>query len=399
MPRGAEDLARAQDKLNELYNTFSQTLADTFGSDGNGGFLENVLDSLLQRTVSTETRVRAEVAASAAARLRNLELEELQSEVNAKSQLQRAEQLRQIRDDETKSFPKRIAANEELFNILDERNQQVVKFQERRLAQLNLLLKLDEGNQEIQKEILRTQLEIADINEETEGFRSEALINRNSLQKESIELLKSEQTETENIKAIQRDVPNINEQISDINALADARIKASQKQVQSNEAVRKSTISLEDAEKSLTSAVTQLAGEQSAVGRALAISEIVRNTATGISGAIAVGSKAGPFQQNLAAIASGVASVLGGIAQARSVLATDTGLGGSSGGGISTPSFNLAGASQQSQIIQPQLLQQFSQPVQAQAQNQNINVQSVVSVVDINKAQQANKVKVAESSL
>ncbi|NRA93485.1 MAG: hypothetical protein HRU26_12530, partial [Psychroserpens sp.] len=191
--RGAEDLQRATDRLNEVYNTFSQTLADTFGGDGEGGILDKALDFVLQRTTSVTTQVRAEIATSAAAALRELEVLEIQEERDAKQRLQRAEQLRQIRDDETSGINERIKANEELFNVISVREQAIIDFQNRRLQQLQLQLRLDPENLELRKEILRTEFEIADIQEESEGFRSEALINRVSLNKELLELTERRQ--------------------------------------------------------------------------------------------------------------------------------------------------------------------------------------------------------------
>jgi predicted ribosomally synthesized peptide with SipW-like signal peptide len=81
------------------------------------------------------------------------------------------------------------------------------------------------------------------------------------------------------------------------------------------------------------------------------------------------------------------------------------------GGGGTSASFSNSASSQnsflnQSQptLIQPQLLSQFSQPVQDQqdlvnAASSQPTVNSVVSVVDIKKGLQSNVTKVKESSL
>ena len=71
------------------------------------------------------------------------------------------------------------------------------------------------------------------------------------------------------------------------------------------------------------------------VQKVLAIAQIAIDTAKGISGAVAAGAGL-PFPANLGAIATGVASVIAGIASAKAALSEAGG-----GGGGSTPSVNL----------------------------------------------------------
>ena len=71
-------------------------------------------------------------------------------------------------------------------------------------------------------------------------------------------------------------------------------------------------------------AAVQLAGKEgekaTALQRVLTLAQIGFSSASAIAAATAAGAAAGPFPANLAAIATGVATVLGNIAQARSVL-------------------------------------------------------------------------------
>ncbi|NRA91227.1 MAG: hypothetical protein HRU26_00840, partial [Psychroserpens sp.] len=157
----------------------------------------------------------------------------------------------------------------------------------------------------------------------------------------------------------------------------------------------------------LTQSIIALLGQQSAAGKAFALTQIISDSARGVSGAVAAGAGI-PFPGNLAAIASGVASVLAGIAQARAIFSQDSGFGGSfsplSIDGEQT-ALNVAETQTQSPtIIQPQLLSQFSQPVFAQqelinATTQQPEVVNVVQVTDIVKGLNANQVVVNESSL
>lgn len=76
---------------------------------------------------------------------------------------------------------------------------------------------------------------------------------------------------------------------------------------------------------SIIGSAIQLVGSESkdavALQKVLTLAQIAFNTASAITAATAAGAAAGPFPANLAAIATGVATVLGNIAQARSVLA------------------------------------------------------------------------------
>ena len=62
-----------------------------------------------------------------------------------------------------------------------------------------------------------------------------------------------------------------------------------------------------------------LAGRETALGKATAATQIGINTAVGIANATKIGANAAPYPANLVAIGTGIATVLGGIAQARSV--------------------------------------------------------------------------------
>ena len=76
--------------------------------------------------------------------------------------------------------------------------------------------------------------------------------------------------------------------------------------------------------------VTQMAGENAAAAKALAIAELGINTAVAISNAIATASKASNVYEMIGGIAAGVAAVVSSIAQAEQILnATQVPGGGS----------------------------------------------------------------------
>ena len=90
------------------------------------------------------------------------------------------------------------------------------------------------------------------------------------------------------------------------------------------------------ATKDILGSVAKLAGEGTAAAKAAALAGILIDTAKGVSGAISAGAGL-PFPLNLGAIATGVASVLAGIVNAKAVLKKVPGGGGGGDTNISVP--------------------------------------------------------------
>lgn len=106
-----------------------------------------------------------------------------------------AEQQRQIRDDESKTIEERIAANNKLGEVLEEQ-------QKLMLENVDITIKAAQAeydknqNQENYIALLEAQNEREAVLAQIEGFRSEQLINRISLEREQADL-KKEQDEAE----------------------------------------------------------------------------------------------------------------------------------------------------------------------------------------------------------
>ncbi len=100
-----------------------------------------------------------------------------------------AEQQRQIRDDEAKTIEERIAANNKLGEVLEEQEKLM-------LANVDLQIKAAQAqfdknaNQENEIALLEAKNEKAAVLAQIEGFRSEQLINVNSLEREKADLKK-----------------------------------------------------------------------------------------------------------------------------------------------------------------------------------------------------------------
>jgi hypothetical protein len=106
-----------------------------------------------------------------------------------------AEKLRQIRDDETKTIAERIKANDKLAKVLDEQEKLMLANADAVIAAAQAQFNKNK-NDENQIALLEAQAEKEGILAQIEGFRSEQLINVNSLERERLDL-KDEEKEKE----------------------------------------------------------------------------------------------------------------------------------------------------------------------------------------------------------
>ena len=186
-----------------------------------------------------------------------------------------AEKLRQVRDDETKTFEERIAANEELGRVLKEQEEEMLRLIDIRIREAELDLAKNDSL-ENQIKLQEALNEKKGVEAQITGFQSEQLTNQVSLQKEQTQF------------AIEN---------------ADAQIQAYS---------------------DLAGALSSLAGDN----KALAVAQATIDTYAGVNKAFAQGGVAG-FVTGAAILASGLSNI-------RKILSTDVGDGG--GGGGSVPS-------------------------------------------------------------
>ena len=196
------------------------------------------------------------------------ELAEVQVQGLIEQYDRQAEKLRQVRDDETKTFEERIAANEELGRVLKEQEEQMLKLVEIQIAAAEFDFKQN-ANLENQIKLEQKLNEKKAVQAQITGFQSEQIVNQVSLQKEQAALA------MEN---------------------ADMQIQAYS---------------------DLAGALSSLAGDN----KALAIAAAVIDTYAGANKAFAQGGTAG-FITGAAVIAAGLTNV-------KKILSTDVGSGGS----------------------------------------------------------------------
>ena len=100
-----------------------------------------------------------------------------------------AEQQRQIRDDESKSIEERIKANEKLGEILDKQEEEMLKNVKLRVQAAQIEFDKNQDNIEAKVALIEAENELAAVQAQVTGFRSEQLTNINSLERERLDLI------------------------------------------------------------------------------------------------------------------------------------------------------------------------------------------------------------------
>lgn len=214
---GARDLRSAQIRLTTTFTGFGESLAKLVGADGKGGGLFDSFTRIFTQGIfGATTAAEGDIASFASNELEQLRVAQAESDRLARQQLLRTEQLRNIRDDEARSLQERIEANEQLLTVINSREEQQVEVLEKRLKATEILLSLDKENVDLQVEVIRLQEEIADKQEENEGFRAEQLANVNSLRREGAALDKERLKDQEKINAELEKQKKIQEAIDNI---------------------------------------------------------------------------------------------------------------------------------------------------------------------------------------
>jgi hypothetical protein len=268
-----------------------------------------------------------------------------------------AELQRQIRDDISLTFEERIAANTKLGEILNEQfaEEEALALKKVRLAELEL--SRNKGNIDLQVALIDAKTELADLDERITGQRSEQLTNLKALEEEQADFIEKQKEEAEKdrlAKAARIEQERVaaeerlalEKQAAELGlefdkSISDARLKILVDEGKKELAITQAKIAADKAlrigaAKDILGSVAQLAGEGTKTAKAAALAGILIDTAKGVSGAIAAGAGL-TFPLNLGAIATGVASVLAGIANAKAVLKKVGGGGGGGDTSVSVP--------------------------------------------------------------
>jgi hypothetical protein len=343
------------------------------------------------------------VALRKAAALADIERQKIQLEFQAGQ-----EKLRQLRDDENTSIDVRLQKNAELLDSFKKQaaleEQQIQKKID--LAQAELAV-IDSAENAVA--LAQAKLELTDLTERLLGQESEALANQNSLLREQLDITKSIGETDQEIFEIQQNAQL--ELIDDAVARAEKEIEIAQNVFNRKKALLEQEVAatkagtaaraeaenalklfeaenaagrlaLEknlqqaklDAIKGALNGIAQLVGENTLLGKGIALAQVAIDTYTGATKALAQGGIFGYIG------AAGIVAT--GIANARKITATqvptESGGGGSSPAitnTLSQPStpaqFNIVGQSNLNQLAQS-IGGQFQQPIRAYVVGQDV---------------------------
>ena len=331
-----------------------------------------------------------------------------------------AEVQRQIRDDETLSIEDRKKANDELLVILEKQETEMTKnaklVKDSAQAQFDLT-----GKTEDYVAVLEAEAEIQAVAATVTGFKSEQQINNNALVKEATELTNAK-LESESLLSIEQkrfNAEQIEDELARLEALKevdileaeqeslrlqaivdnanagtqakiDARIALDQFTEQSEQTSVTRAKQIADAKTKISDAeekakkdnldktadvlenFSNIAGKETAAGKAFAIAAATINTYRGVSDALAA-TTATPFETALK-FANAAAIGISGIANVKKILSVKTppvSGGSASPSGSPTPAplsvppaFNIVGASGTNQLASA-IGEQSQQPIQA----------------------------------
>lgn len=190
---GALDDAKAAGKeftdvLTGVDGTFDKVVEGT--KNAAAAVSNYVTETVKQGQAMTQTNKQAEIAEVRAQGL--IEKYDLQ-----------AERLRQVRDDERFTIEERIKANEDLAKVLEEQEQVMLANAQAVVDAKARQLALDEDNIEFQKEFMAATNELAGVQAQVAGFRSEQLMNEMALQRELFDLEVSKKENAQEVAEIE----------------------------------------------------------------------------------------------------------------------------------------------------------------------------------------------------
>ena len=240
-----------------------------------------------------------------------------------------AESQRQIRDNETKTFAERIAANEELGNILDLQEESMLAQADARIHAARLAAANNKDNLDLELALTAALNDRAAVQAQITGLMSEQQTNKNALDKE---LLETTRMLTEEMSSsIDREKEELENWYAEKLTMAE-RSGFDLEKVHAEFNRRDALLTLENndvklaAFSNLAGALSQLAGEN----KELAIAQAVIDTWAGATKALTVTGTWVDWINAAAIIATGLANV-------RKIMQTDV-PGASGGGGGSMPS-------------------------------------------------------------
>lgn len=363
--------------------------------------LPTVVDGIVNYTKSTVAAARETVNLQ-----KKAEIGIAQNRIILEQKDREAEKLRQIRDDESKTIEQRIEANNKLAAVLNEQERLMLANADAVIAAAQAQFDKN-ANDENQIALLEARAEREGILAQVEGFRSEQLMNVNSLLREKKDLedealekqverdeLLSEFEEqkaiTERDKALQelseKEATALQE-LADLEGSEQEKLKIQEffknqkkdlddkfdkEELAKKEALERQKLALTA---NTLGNLAQLLGENSAAGKAAAIAQAIINSYLGFTEVLSSESILPQPLATIEKIASAGTILASGLQTVKQITAVKTPTFGKAvsvgGGGRSAapaaaqpPAFNVVGASDTNQLAQA-IGQQDNQPMKA----------------------------------
>jgi hypothetical protein len=288
--------------------------------------LENAIPTVTQYTKGVWGQAAALTEAQLAAQLAEVQFAKLNAE-----NLRDAEIQRQIRDDVSKTFAVRIAANEKLSEILKKQSADQEAQLQIQLTAAKLLHEADETNIENQLALSRAEVAMLELQETITGQKSEQLTNQIALEEEL--RLGKEQSLAEGMSGMERELEELKTAYEEKKRLAiksgvDTTAITKTYEKQKAQVVAAGVSAQLGAYSSLTGALGKLAGDN----KELAVATAVMDTYAAANSVLKDPTLVGPARW-----ASAAAVIITGLANVRSIMQTQLPGGGGGGGGGSAP--------------------------------------------------------------
>lgn len=316
--------------------------------------VDGTIDKVTETVVEAAKGITSYAKSTFEAAKQNVELQKsaeigiAQNRIILEQKDREAEKLRQIRDDESKTIEERIEANNKLAEVLNEQERLMLANADAVIAAAQAQFDKN-ANDENQIALLEAKAEREGILAQIEGFRSEQLMNINSLERERIDLIDEEKEKAKEAAE---------EQIALSRAVAEAKIQ--------------------DSVNTLNS-IVELAGEGSALGKAAAVTSATISGIEGVQNAYSTAQKSPitAFFPAYPIVQAGLAAAFSAT-QIKSIVSTpkpnksgfsarSPRVGSGGGGGTSAaqaPAFNVVGASGTNQLAEA-INGRDAQPVKA----------------------------------
>ena len=340
---------------------------------GIDGSFDKIADTAVNaaKSISNYSSNTLKAAASLTQLNKQSKLAEAQNALLLQQYDKESELQRQIRDDVSLGIDERIAANKELGRVLDKQEKAMKANAQTQLNAAQAALDLDKENLDLQIAVIDKKREIADVEAAVTGFRAEQLTNTNALEQERLDGLQAIEDKAAEDKKIKDD-----QDIQDDKNKDDAHKKELARKAAERAAMYGNL-----------NAIIDIAGKESAIGKALFIAkqamrikeqiaaaketiqkitmkaaEAGVDTSAGFAKTAAAG-----FPQNIPLLLAFAGQAVGIFSAIKSAVKAAKGTtkgvgGGGGGGGVSMPrvaasasvppAFNVVGSSQGSQIAQ-----------------------------------------------